>query len=198
MLFHHKGYALFTAILFTVNCYGQYDGINDKPNQNSKPNTNNNVVKKRIYNSDSVSFDDEYKSNPFDKFELYKGMEFMTTGGNNRYLFLSFDPQVGYWYNHRLLVGGGAHFGINGNQLSAGAFIFGRLTLNKIFIQTEYRAVKLTGIAENKTLLTPIFSVGYMLDEDMSSWVSIGLSTNGNYSQYMPYGPLVYRIGFRF
>jgi hypothetical protein len=149
---------------------------------------------------DTQLIDDYQFSSSFkDKIEPYKAIEFMTNGSNNNF-YISLDPQAGYWWNQRILLGGGVHVGLASNHASFGGFGFARLTLNNIFIQGEYRHLNTNIIktGDRQWIGSPIICVGYSSSDDMSSWVSIGLSTNGAYSENMPFGAFIYRFGYRF
>ncbi len=202
-LSNHKGIVLFILFLSTICCYGQYDGLEGDSKKKPSPTK---VTDANSGNRDTQLIDDYQFSSSFkDKIEPYKAIEFMTNGSNNSQtinsrFYLSLDPQAGYWWNQRILLGGGVHGGLANNHSSFGGFGFTRLTLNNIFIQGEYRYLNMN----NKTsgdrhwIGSPIFCVGYSSSNDMSSWISIGLSTNGAYSENMPFGAFIYRFGYKF
>ena len=196
-LSNHKGIVLFILFLSTICCYGQYDGLEGDSKKKPSPTK---VTDANSGNRDTQLVDDYQFSSSFkDKIEPYKAIEFMSNGSNYNF-YLSLDPQAGYWWNQRILLGGGVHGGLANNHSSFGGFGFARLTLNNIFIQGEYRYLNMN----NKTsgdrhwIGSPIFCVGYSSSNDMSSWISIGLSTNGAYSKNMPFGPFIYRFGYKF
>ena len=196
-LSNHKGIVLFILFLSTICCYGQYDGLEGDRKKKPSPTK---VTDANSGNRDTQLIDDYQFSSSFkDKIEPYKAIEFMSNGSNYNF-YLSLDPQAGYWWNQRILLGGGVHGGLANNHSNFGGFGFARLTLNNIFIQGEYRYLNMN----NKTsgdrhwIGSPIFCVGYSSSNDMSSWISIGLSTNGAYSENMPFGAFIYRFGYRF
>ena len=196
-LSNHKGIVLFILFLSTICCYGQYDGLEGDSKKKPSPTK---VTDANSGNRDTQLVDDYQFSSSFkDKIEPYKAIEFMSNGSNYNF-YLSLDPQAGYWWNQRILLGGGVHGGLANNHSNFGGFGFARLTLNNIFIQGEYRYLNMN----NKTsgdrhwIGSPIFCVGYSSSNDMSSWISIGLSTNGAYSKNMPFGPFIYRFGYKF
>ncbi len=196
-LSNHKGIVLFILFLSTICCYGQYDGLEGDSKKKPSPTK---VTDANSGNRDTQLVDDYQFSSSFkDKIEPYKAIEFMSNGSNYNF-YLSLDPQAGYWWNQRILLGGGVHGGLANNHSNFGGFGFARLTLNNIFIQGEYRYLNMN----NKTsgdrhwIGSPIFCVGYSSSNDMSSWISIGLSTNGAYSENMPFGAFIYRFGYRF
>ena len=196
-LSNHKGIVLFILFLSTICCYGQYDGLEGDRKKKPSPTK---VTDANSGNRDTQLVDDYQFSSSFkDKIEPYKAIEFMSNGSNYNF-YLSLDPQAGYWWNQRILLGGGVHGGLANNHSNFGGFGFARLTLNNIFIQGEYRYLNMN----NKTsgdrhwIGSPIFCVGYSSSNDMSSWISIGLSTNGAYSKNMPFGPFIYRFGYKF
>ena len=196
-LSNHKGIVLFILFLSTICCYGQYDGLEGDSKKKPSPTK---VTDANSGNRDTQLVDDYQFSSSFkDKIEPYKAIEFMSNGSNYNF-YLSLDPQAGYWWNQRILLGGGVHGGLANNHSSFGGFGFARLTLNNIFIQGEYRYLNMN----NKTsgdrhwIGSPIFCVGYSSSNDMSSWISIGLSTNGAYSENMPFGAFIYRFGYKF
>ncbi len=196
-LSNHKGIVLFILFLSTICCYGQYDGLEGDSKKKPSPTK---VTDANSGNRDTQLVDDYQFSSSFkDKIEPYKAIEFMSNGSNYNF-YLSLDPQAGYWWNQRILLGGGVHGGLANNHSSFGGFGFARLTLNNIFIQGEYRYLNMN----NKTsgdrhwIGSPIFCVGYSSSNDMSSWISIGLSTNGAYSENMPSGAFIYRFGYKF
>lgn len=196
-LLKRKGIIVFILFLSTVCCYGQYDGLEGDV---KKPNNASNTSNTNSANRDTQLIDDyEFKSSFKDQIEPYQAIEFMTNGSNYNF-YISLDPQVGYWWNQRLLLGGGVHGGLANNHSSVGVFGFTRLTLNKIFIQGEYRYLNMNNpyTLERQWLGSPIFCVGYSNSDDMSNWISIGISTNGAYSSNMPFGAFVYRFGYRF
>ncbi len=196
-LSNHKGIVLFILFLSTICCYGQYDGLEGDTKKKPSPTK---VTDANSGNRDTQLIDDYQFSSSFkDKIESYKAIEFMTNGSNNNF-YLSLDPQAGYWWNQRILLGGGIHAGLAPNHASFGGFGFTRLTLNNIFIQGEYRYLNMNNVTsgDRQWIGSPIFCVGYSSSNDMSSWVSIGLSTNGAYSKNMPFGPFIYRFGHRF
>jgi hypothetical protein len=196
-LSNHKGIVLFILFLSTVRCYGQYDGLEGDTKKKPTPTkaTDSNQESRDTQLIDDYQFSSSFK----DKIEPYKAIEFMTNGSNNNF-YLSLDPQAGYWWNQRILLGGGVHVGLASNHASFGGFGFARLTLNNIFIQGEYRHLNTNIIktGDRQWIGTPIICVGYSSSDDMSSWVSIGLSTNGAYSENMPFGAFIYRFGYRF
>jgi hypothetical protein len=196
-LSNHKGIVLFILFLSTICCYGQYDGLEGDTKKKPSPTK---VTDANSGNRDTQLIDDYQFSSSFkDKIESYKAIEFMTNGSNNNF-YLSLDPQAGYWWNQRILLGGGIHAGLAPNHASFGGFGFTRLTLNNIFIQGEYRYLNMNNVTsgDRQWIGSPIFCVGYSSSNDMSSWVSIGLSTNGAYSKNMPFGAFIYRFGYRF
>ncbi len=196
-LSNHKGIVLFILFLSTICCYGQYDGLEGDTKKKPSPTK---VTDANSGNRDTQLIDDYQFSSSFkDKIESYKAIEFMTNGSNNNF-YLSLDPQAGYWWNQRILLGGGIHAGLAPNHASFGGFGFARLTLNNIFIQGEYRYLNMNNVTsgDRQWIGSPIFCVGYSSSDDMSSWVSIGLSTNGAYSKNMPFGAFIYRFGYRF
>jgi len=198
-LSNHKGIVLFILFLSTICCYGQYDGLEGDTKKKPTPArvTDSNQSTRDTQLVDDYQFSSSFK----DKIEPYKAIEFMTNGSGNSYSFyLSLDPQAGYWWNQRVLLGGGVHGGLANNHSSFGGFGFTRFTLNKLFIQGEYRYLNMNNATsgDRQWLGTPIICVGYSSSDDMSSWVSIGLSTNGAYSQNMPFGAFIYRFGYRF
>jgi hypothetical protein len=196
-LSNHKGIVLFILFLSTVCCYGQYDGLEGDTKKKPTPTkaTDSNQESRDSQLIDDYQFSSSFK----DKIEPYKAIEFMTNGSNNNF-YLSLDPQAGYWWNQRILLGGGVHVGLASNHASFGGFGFARLTLNNIFIQGEYRHLNTNIIktGDRQWIGSPIICVGYSSSDDMSSWVSIGLSTNGAYSENMPFGAFIYRFGYRF
>ena len=196
-LSNHKGIVLFILFLSTVCCYGQYDGLEGDTKKKPTPTkaTDSNQESRDTQLIDDYQFSSSFK----DKIEPYKAIEFMTNGSNNNF-YLSLDPQAGYCWNQRILLGGGAHVGLASNHASFGGFGFARLTLNNIFIQGEYRLLNTNIIktGDRQWIGSPIICVGYSSSDDMSSWVSIGLSTNGAYSENMPFGAFIYRFGYRF
>jgi hypothetical protein len=196
-LSNHKGIVLFILFLSTVCCYGQYDGLEGDTKKKPTPTkaTDSNQESRDTQLIDDYQFSSSFK----DKIEPYKAIEFMTNGSNNNF-YLSLDPQAGYWWNQRILLGGGVHVGLASNHASFGGFGFARLTLNNIFIQGEYRHLNTNIIktGDRQWIGSPIICVGYSSSDDMSSWVSIGLSTNGAYSENMPFGAFIYRFGYRF
>jgi len=196
-LSNHKGIVLFILFLSTVCCYGQYDGLEGDTKKKPTPTkaTDSNQESRDTQLIDDYQFSSSFK----DKIEPYKAIEFMTNGSNNNF-YLSLDPQAGYWWNQRILLGGGAHVGLASNHASFGGFGFARLTINNIFIQGEYRHLNtnITKTGDRQWIGSPIICVGYSSSDDMSSWVSIGLSTNGAYSENMPFGAFIYRFGYRF
>lgn len=198
-LSNHKGIVLFILFLSTICCYGQYDGLEGESKQKPIPPKTSNSNQG---NRDTQLVDEyQFSSSFMDKIEPYKGIEFMTNGNGNSYNFyLSLDPQAGYWWNQRLLLGGGIHGGLANNHTSFGGFGFTRLTLNNIFIQGEYRYLNLNNMntGERQWIGSPIICIGYASSPNMSGWVSIGLSTNGKFSSNMPFGPFVCRFGYRF
>jgi hypothetical protein len=198
-LSNRKGIVLFILFLSTICCYGQYDGLEGDTKKKPTPvNVNDSNQASR----DTQLVDDyQFSSSFMDKIEPYKAIEFMTNGNGNIYNFyLSLDPQAGYWWNQRILVGGGVHGGLANNHSSFGGFGFARLTLSNIFIQGEYRYLNMNKptSGERAWMGSPIFCIGYSSSSDMSSWISIGLSTNGAYSSNMPFGAFIYRFGYRF
>jgi len=196
-LSNHKGIVLFILFLSTVCCYGQYDGLEGDTKKKPTPTkaTDSNQESRDSQLIDDYQFSSSFK----DKIEPYKAIEFMTNGSNNNF-YLSLDPQAGYWWNQRILLGGGVHVGLASNHASFGGFGFARLTINNIFIQGEYRHLNTNIIktGDRQWIGSPIICVGYSSSDDMSSWVSIGLSTNGAYSENMPFGAFIYRFGYRF
>ncbi len=196
-LSNHKGIVLFILFLSTVCCYGQYDGLEGDTKKKPTPTkaTDSNQESRDTQLIDDYQFSSSFK----DKIEPYKAIEFMTNGSNNNF-YLSLDPQAGYWWNQRILLGGGVHVGLASNHASFGGFGFARLTINNIFIQGEYRHLNTNIIktGDRQWIGSPIICVGYSSSDDMSSWVSIGLSTNGAYSENMPFGAFIYRFGYRF
>ena len=196
-LSNHKGIVLFILFLSTICCYGQYDGLEGDTKKKPTPTkaTDSNQESRDTQLIDDYQFSSSFK----DKIEPYKAIEFMTNGSNNNF-YLSLDPQAGYWWNQRILLGGGVHVGLASNHASFGGFGFARLTLNNIFIQGEYRHLNTNIIktGDRQWIGTPILCLGYSSSDDMSSWVSIGLSTNGAYSENMPFGAFIYRFGYRF
>ena len=196
-LSNHKGIVLFILFLSTIGCYGQYDGLEGDTKKKPTPSR---VTDANQSSRDTQLIDDYQFSSSFkDKIEPYKAIEFMTNGSNNNF-YLSFDPQAGYWWNQRILLGGGIHAGLASNHASFGGFGFARLTLNKIFIQGEYRHLNtnIKNTMDRQWIGSPIICIGYSSSDDMSSWVSIGLSTNGAYSENMPFGAFIYRFGYKF
>jgi len=198
-LSNHKGIVLFILFLSTICCYGQYDGLEGDTKKKPTPArvTDSNQSTRDTQLVDDYQFSSSFK----DKIEPYKAIEFMTNGSGNSYSFyLSLDPQAGYWWNQRVLLGGGVHGGLANNHSSFGGFGFTRFTLNKLFIQGEYRYLNMNNATsgDRQWLGTPIICIGYSSSDDMSSWVSIGLSTNGAYSDNMPFGAFIYRFGYRF
>ena len=196
-LSNHKGIVLFILFLSTVCCYGQYDGLEGDTKKKPTPTkaTDSNQESRDTQLIDDYQFSSSFK----DKIEPYKAIEFMTNGSNNNF-YLSLDPQAGYWWNQRILLGGGVHVGLASNHASFGGFGFARLTLNNIFIQGEYRHLNTNIIktGDRQWIGSPILCLGYSSSDDMSSWVSIGLSTNGAFSENMPFGAFIYRFGYRF
>ena len=137
-LSNHKGIVLFILFLSTICCYGQYDGLEGDTKKKPTPArvTDSNQSTRDTQLIDDYQFSSSFK----DKIEPYKAIEFMTNGSGNSYSFyLSLDPQAGYWWNQRVLLGGGVHGGLANNHSSFGGFGFTRFTLNKLFIQGEYR-----------------------------------------------------------
>jgi len=196
-LSNHKGIVLFILFLSTICCYGQYDGLEGDTKKKPSPTK---VTDANSGNRDTQLIDDYQFSSSFkDKIEPYKAIEFMSNGSNYNF-YLSLDPQAGYWWNQRILLGGGVHGGLANNHSSFGGFGFTRLTLNNIFIQGEYRYLNMNNVTsgDRQWIGSPIFCVGYSSSNDMSSWVSIGLSTNGAYSENMPFGAFIYRFGYKF
>jgi len=198
-LSNHKGIVLFILFLSTICCYGQYDGLEGDTKKKPTPArvTDSNQSTRDTQLVDDYQFSSSFK----DKIEPYKAIEFMTNGSGNSYNFyLSLDPQAGYWWNQRVLLGGGVHGGLANNHSSFGGFGFTRFTLNKLFIQGEYRYLNMNNATsgDRQWLGSPIICIGYSSSDDMSSWVSIGLSTNGAYSDNMPFGAFIYRFGYRF
>ena len=196
-LSNHKGIVLFILFLSTICCYGQYDGLEGDTKKKPTPSrvTDDNQSSRDTQLIDDYQFSSSFK----DKIEPYKAIEFMTNGSNNNF-YLSLDPHAGYWWNQRILLGGGVHVGLASNHASFGGFGFARLTINNIFIQGEYRHLNTNIIktGDRQWIGSPIICVGYSSSDDMSSWVSIGLSTNGAYSENMPFGAFIYRFGYRF
>lgn len=196
-LSNHKGIVLFILFLSTVCCYGQYDGLEGDTKKKPTPSrvTDDNQSSRDTQLIDDYQFSSSFK----DKIEPYKAIEFMTNGSNNNF-YISLDPQAGYWWNQRILLGGGVHVGLASNHASFGGFGFARLTINNIFIQGEYRHLNTNIIktGDRQWIGSPILCLGYSSSDDMSSWVSIGLSTNGAYSENMPFGAFIYRFGYRF
>ncbi len=198
-LSNHKGIVLFILFLSTIGCYGQYDGLEGDTKKKPTPSrvTDTNQSSRDTQLIDDYQFSSSFK----DKIEPYKAIEFMTNGnGNSNNFYLSLDPQAGYWWNQRILLGGGIHAGLASNHASFGGFGFARLTLNKIFIQGEYRHLNtnIKNTMDRQWIGSPIICIGYLSSDDMSSWISIGLSTNGAYSENMPFGAFIYRFGYKF
>jgi hypothetical protein len=198
-LSNHKGIVLFILFLSTICCYGQYDGLEGDTKKKPTPAkaTDSNQESRDTQLIDDYQFSSSFK----DKIEPYKAIEFMTNGSGNSYNFyLSLDPQAGYWWNQRVLFGGGVHGGLANNHSSFGGFGFTRFTLNKLFIQGEYRYLNMNNATsgDRQWLGSPIICIGYSSSIDMMSWMSIGISTNGAYSQNMPFGAFIYRFGYRF
>jgi hypothetical protein len=194
-LSNHKGIVLFILFLSTVCCYGQYDGLEGDTKKKPTPTkaTDSNQESRDTQLIDDYQFSSSFK----DKIEPYKAIEFMTNGSNNNF-YISLDPQAGYWWNQRILLG--VHVVLASNHASFGGFGFARLTLNNIFIQGEYRHLNtnIKNTMDRQWIGSPILCLGYSSNDDMSSWVSIGLSTNGAYSENMPFGAFIYRFGYRF
>ena len=193
-LSNHKGIVLFILFLSTIGCYGQYDGLEGDTKKKPTPSrvTDTNQSSRDTQLIDDYQFSSSFK----DKIEPYKAIEFMTNGnGNSNNFYLSLDPQAGYWWNQRILLGGGIHAGLASNHASFGGFGFARLTLNKIFIQGEYRHLNtnIKNTMDRQWIGSPIICIGYSSSDDMSSWVSIGLSINGAYSENMPFGAFIYQ-----
>lgn len=195
-MFPTKGFTVFILFFVSQFCYGQYDGLNgDTPKD-----TATSVDTKRTPASTDSRIDDyEEKPSLMSQLTSYKAIEFMTNGSQNS-LFLCFDPQAGVSLNDRLFLGGGVNLGIFNTTGMAGAFGFSRIAFNRVFFQAEYRSINTFVATENKRdwVSSPIFLVGFAYDESMSSWGSIGLSVNSNFSRSMPFGALVYRFGVRF
>jgi hypothetical protein len=183
-LSNHKGIVLFILFLSTVCCYGQYDGLEGATKKKPAPTkvTDSNQASRDTQLIDDYQFSSSFKEK------------------SNNNFYLSLDPQAGYWWNQRILLGGGIHAGLVFNQASFGGFGFARLTLNNIFIQGEYRHLNknIKNTMDRQWIGSPIICVGYSSSDDMSSWVSIGLSTNGAYSENIPFSAFIYRFGYRF
>lgn len=200
-MFPTKAITVFLLLSGSVLCYGQYDGVNG---DSSTENTGRDTRSLRDIQSDSLYDDYDTKPSITDVLSLYKAVEVMTNGNQN-FLYLSLDPQVGISLNERLIVGGGVHFGLNNLSGTVGAFAFSRICIKQIFIQGEYRAVNgrsstfgnIPPFSRDWTN-TPIFMIGYAFGGSLNSWTSVGLATNGNYSRNMPFGPLIFRYGLRF
>jgi hypothetical protein len=195
-MFKAKGFAVFILFLGSHFCLAQYDGLNGDENNASRDRA---TEQNRKPSDDTLIDDYEEKKSLMDKAELYKGLEFMTNGSQN-FLYLCFDPQAGISFNDRLILGGGMNVGLNNLSGMAGLFGFSRIVLNQIFLQAEYRTINtyVTDQSKRDWVSSPIFLVGYAYNREMSSWASIGLSINGDYSRNMPFGALVYRFGIRF
>lgn len=195
-MFRPKGFTVFILFLVSQFCYGQYDGINGENSESSSAAQSN---RKQKVTGDTLI--DDYEENPsiLDIVSLYKGIEVATNGSQN-VLFLSLDPQAGASLNERLFLGGGVNLAIYNASTMGGVFGFARLSINQIFFQAEYRAVNAFLIEEQKRgwVSSPIVMLGFVYGEDMASWASIGLSTNGDFSRNMPFGPLQLRFGVRF
>lgn len=195
-MFQPKGFTVFILFFVSQFCYGQYDGING---ENSETSSTVQSKKKEKISGDTLIDDYEVKPSILDDISLYKGIEVATNGSQN-VLFLSLDPQAGASLNERLFLGGGANLAIFNASTMGGVFGFARLSINQIFFQAEYRAINAFLVEEQKRgwVSSPIVMFGFVYGEDMASWASIGLSTNGNFSRNMPFGPLQIRFGIRF
>ncbi|MFM6951574.1 MAG: hypothetical protein ACKOXR_00335 [Bacteroidota bacterium] len=195
-MFQAKGFTVFILFLVSHICYGQYDGLNG---ETKKENTETSDNSKKTPPTDSLIDDYEEKPSFSSQLSSYKAIEFMTNGSQYS-LFLCFDPQAGVSLNDRLFLGGGVNLGIYNTTGMGGAFGFSRISFNKIFFQAEYRAINTFVPSENKRdwVSSPILLVGFAYDESMSSWASVGISVNGDFSRSMPFGALVYRFGVRF
>lgn len=178
MRFHFKGFAIFVASMATVSCFGQYEG------QDS------------LENKETTKSEDLYTENPLHKLSLFKAVE-ISTLPIQIYGSFSIDPQIAYWWNKRFMLGVGSQIGLSQKfGLSTGGFGFGRVNINRIFLQGEYRLLYVS--SAKKWVRSPIFLIGYMADERMNQWISVGIAQNPNFQQYSPYGFFVYRIGFKF
>ncbi len=195
-MFQAKGFTVFILFFVSQFCYGQYDGLNGETKQENGASSESDRKRKT---NDSLVDDYEEKPSLMRNAELYKAVEFMTNGSQYA-LFLSFDPQAGVSLNDRLFLGGGLNLGLYNATGMGGVFGFSRIAFNKIFFQAEYRSINTFVFDNNQRdwVSSPIFLIGYAYDESMTSWGSIGLSVNGDFSRAMPFGALVYRFGVRF
>lgn len=195
-MFRPKGFTVFILCFVSQYCFAQYDGVNG---ESTESNPTVEQRKKRTDPADTLIDDYEDRPSILDNTDLYKAIEF-NTNGNQNLLYLAFDPQAGVALNDQFFLGGGVNLGLFNAYGMGGFFGFSRIVVNKIFLQAEYRTINTYLIQENQRgwVSSPIFMVGYAYDDDMSSWGSIGISVNGNFSRNMPFGALVYRIGVRF
>ncbi len=176
--FHSNSFAVFIALITSVSCYGQYEGLDSF--ENKKP----------------VRSEDLYTENPLYKFSFITSVEISTLPTQNNGSF-SIDPQIAYWWNKRFMLGVGSQIGLSQEfGLSTGGFGFGRVNINRIFLQGEYRLLYIS--SAKKWVRSPIFLIGYMADEAMNQWVSFGIAQNPDFQRYSPYGFFLYRIGFKF
>lgn len=195
-MFRPKGFTVFILFFVSHYCFAQYDGVNGESTESSETTQQR---KKRNDPSDTLIDDYEERKSIWDNADIYKAIEF-NTNGNQNLLYLAFDPQAGIALNDKFILGGGVNLAIFNASGMGGFFGFSRIAINQIFLQAEYRTINTFLYDKNQRgwVSSPIFMVGYAYDESMSSWGSIGLSVNGNFSRNMPFGAIVYRIGFRF
>jgi hypothetical protein len=191
-----KGFTVFILLFVSGSSYAQYDGIDGRT---ESPSSQPQSKKNRNDNTDTLIDDYETRPSITDNISLYKGLEFMTNGNQNL-LYLLFDPQVAANFNDRLLLGGGVHVGLNDFSGTAGVFGFSRLMINQIFFQAEYRKINILNAETGSRdwVSSPVIMVGYCYGAEMSTWTSIGFSTNGTYSRNMPFGAFVFKFGIQF
>jgi hypothetical protein len=141
----------------------------------------------------------------------FKGLDFTIFGSGSTFQ-LEFAPFTGIHINERIYLAGGGYAALYSRSnssfsnesfatINVGCFAFARVSVNSLFLHAEYRYQNsLTDLSPRtrSNFGIPIIGIGYNYEEDMGSYGLIGFALNPDSYLTSPFGPIVYRIGFRF
>lgn len=152
--------------------------------------------------------DDEYQRSSALSFSehLQYGLETQIFSLYNG-IYLEAYPIAMYNVKNRIYAGVGPHFAlvtaagmVPRAQMQVGGEAFVRLAVESLFIQGEYKWIRVQNAngLDPKIFQSPIVGVGFIYGQNMASWAMVGISTQPEMAQIAPLGRFVYRIGFCF
>lgn len=185
----------FVIFMFTgsKSLIGQYEGLDSNRRQVIAA-----LKQKDSFADNSVNLKDM----------RFSGLDFSIFGNGSTYQ-LELAPYTGYHFNERLYLAAGVSGSVITIPSSTGgivstniaAFGFLRIPVNSFFLDAEYRIQNSVTAYEPRTrewFGSSIIGIGYLNEDNMGSYIVLGVALNPKYYFSSPLGPFIYRFGFRF